>query len=412
MTRKTLVLLGALLLAACGGGGGGGGSPKETGPIKIGFLIPLSGTFAANGKNEQNGWNLAVQQLGDTVAGRKIEVHFADTQTDPNVALTQARQLVESENVVMLEGPIAGNEIAAVATFAGPKGVPVDDISLCAAVQLTNNQKYGNSYASDWNCDQPSLMAGQYVYDQGFKHVTVVGMDYAFGWIALGGFMAAYQKAGGKIDKAIWGPLTAPDWTPFVSSIPRDTQAVFALMAGAASTRFTNAYKQLGLVGTIPLFGNTTLTDYSALPSEDPNAILGIKIAAQYCDGINSAENKKFTDEYFAKYNTYPGYYSDAGYTKYRLLYETLKKLNGQVGTSKNLVKALKSTPIVAPRGPVSLNASTSSPIENIYICQVQSVNGVLRNVPIKTYPNVKPWGLLSESEWRPLFEKNSAGRP
>jgi branched-chain amino acid transport system substrate-binding protein len=411
MSVRAVLALGVLLLTACGGGAGGGGA-KESGPIKIGFLIPLSGTFAANGKNEQNGWNLAVQQLGDTVAGRKIEVHFADTQTDPTVALSDARQLVEGQNVVMLEGPIAANEIGAVASYAGPKGIPVDDISLCSGQQLTNNQKYGNSYSSDWNCDQPSLMAARYVYDEGYKHLTVIGMDYAFGWIALGGFIAAYQKVGGKIDKAIWGPLNAPDWSPFVSAIPSDTPAVFSLMAGAASVRFTQAYKQLGLSGKIPLFGNTTLTDYSALPSEDPNAIMGVKIGAQYCDGINTPENKKFADDYFARYNTYPGYYSDAGYTKYQLLYQTLKKLGGQLGNSKNLVKALKSTPIVAPRGPVSLNKSTGSPIENIYICQVQSVNGTPRNVPIKTYNNVQPWGPLSENQWRDTFTKNSGGRP
>lgn len=406
-----LAIAGVVLLAACGSGGAGSGS-RETGPIKIGFLIPLSGTFAANGKNEQNGWNLAVDQLGDTVAGRKIEVHFADTQTDPNVALSDARQLVEGENVVMLEGPIAGNEIGAVASYAGPKGIPVDDISLCSGPQLGNNSKFGNSYSSDWNCDQPSLMAGQYVYDQGLRHVTVIGMDYAFGWIALGGFMAAFEKAGGKIDKAIWGPMNAPDWSPFVTQIPHDTQAVFALMAGAASVRFTQAYYQTGLKGAIPLFGNTTLTDYSALPSEDPSAIMGVKIAAQYCDGIDSPENKTFADQYRARYGTYPGYYSDAGYTKYRLLYSTLKKLNGQIGSSKNLIKALKSTPIVAPRGPVSLNASTGSPIENIYICQVENVGGTPRNVPIKTYPSVRPWGALGQSAWRDLFTRDSAGRP
>jgi branched-chain amino acid transport system substrate-binding protein len=411
MKLRVLFASVVLLLTACGGGNQPVGT-QETGPIKIGFLIDLTGTFASNGKNEQNGWNLAVEELGDTVNGRKIEVHFADTQTDPNVALSQARQLVESQNVVMLEGPIAANEIAAVATYAGPKGIPVDDISLCSAQQLTNNTKYGNSYSSDWNCDQPDLIAGQYVYDQGFQHITVIGLDYSFGWISLGAFMYAYQKAGGKIDKVIWGPLPAPDWSPFVSQIPSNTQAVFALMAGAAAVRFTNAYKQLGFTGKIPLFGNTTLTDYSALPSEDPNAILGVKIAAQYCDGIDSPENTKFANAYFAKYNTYPGYYSDAGYTKYKLLFQTLKKLNGQVGDSKNLIKALKATPIAAPRGPVSMNPSTWSPIENIYICEVKRVNGVLRNVPIKTYTKVPPWGPLTESEWRTLFEKDSAGRP
>jgi hypothetical protein len=58
------------------------------------------------------------------------------------------------------------------------------------------------------------------------------------------------------------------------------------------------------------------------------------------------------------------------------------------------------------------MNPSTWSPIENIYICEVKRVNGVLRNVPIKTYTKVTPWGPLTESEWRTLFEKDSAGRP
>jgi hypothetical protein len=73
----------------------------------------------------------------------------------------------------------------------------------------------------------------------------------------------------------------------------------------------------------------------------------------------------------------------------------------------------MRSTPIVASRGPVRLSGAPAfSPIQNIYICEVKQVAGVLRNVPIKTYTAVKPWGSLSQSTWEANFRKDSTGRP
>jgi branched-chain amino acid transport system substrate-binding protein len=400
-----------VLAAACSGSSQGGSTTSAT-PVKVGFILSLTGTFAANGKNEQNGWNLAVRELGGSVNGHKIQTTFADDQTDPNVALSDARALVEQNGVNLLEGPIPANAIGAVASYAGPQGIPTDDIAVCSDQQITNYKKFGNAYASDWNCDQPDLMLGQWAYDQGYRHISTVGLDYAFGWISTGAFIAAFKKAGGTIDKQIWAPITTSDFTPFLTQLPKNDDAVFALMAGAASVRFTNTYKQLGFVGKVPLIGNTTLTDYSALPAEDPTAVQGVRIAAQYCDGIASAQNTKFANDYHAAYGVWPGYYSDAGYTKYRLLVSALQKLNGDASNRKKLVSTLKSTPIVAPRGPVTLNSSTLSPNENIYICQVQRVGADLRNVPIKTYKNVKPWGNFGQSEWLSLFTKDAGGRP
>jgi branched-chain amino acid transport system substrate-binding protein len=402
-----------LAAAACSGSSqGGGGTTTSSAPVKVGFILSLTGTFAANGKNEQNGWNLAVKELGGSVKGHKIQTTFADDQTDPNVALSDARALVEQNGVNMLEGPIPANAIGAVAGYAGPHGIPTDDIAVCSGQQITNYKAFGNAYASDWNCDQPDLMLGQWAYDQGYRHISTVALDYAFGWISTGAFIASFKKAGGTIDKQIWAPITTSDFTPFLTELPKTDDAVFALMAGAASVRFTQTYKQLGFVGKVPLIGNTTLTDYSALPAEDPTAVQGVRIAAQYCDGISSPQNTKFANDYHAAYGVWPGYYSDAGYTKYRLLVSALQKLNGDASNRKKLVKTLKSTPIVAPRGPVTLNSATWSPNENIYICEVQRVGADLRNVPIKTYKNVPPWGKFGQSEWQALFTKNAAGRP
>jgi branched-chain amino acid transport system substrate-binding protein len=397
--------------AACSSTGQGGGSANTT-PVKVGFILSLTGTFAANGKNEQNGWNLAVRQLGNKVNGHPIQTTFADDQTDPNVALSDARTLVEQDGVNLLEGPIPANADGAVSGYASPLGIPIDDLAMCSSQQVNSYKTFGNAYASGWSCDQPDIMLGRWAYQQGYRHIATIGLDYAFGWISTGAFIKAFTDAGGTIDKRIWAPITTSDFTPFVTDLPRNEDAVFALMAGAASVRFTNAYKQLGFVGKTPLIGNTTLTDYSALPAEDPAAVQGVRIAAQYCDGINTPANQKFANYYHAIYGVWPGYYSDAGYTKYTLLVNALKKLNGDASDKKKLISTLKATQITAPRGPVTLNTSTWTPNQNTYICEVQRVAGSLRNVPIKTYTNVKPWGTFSQSEWLSLFLKDAAGRP
>ena len=73
---------------------------------------------------------------------------------------------------------------------------------------------------------------------------------------------------------------------------------------------------------------------------------------------------------------------------------------------------AMRAVTIPAPRGPVSLSKVTWSPIEDEYICKVESVGGTMRNVPILTVTAVSPWGTLSPAEWTPLFAKTSVSPP
>lgn len=83
MRRRTapwwaVLVAGALIVSACGGAAGG-----DRSPIKIGFLLPLTGAFASNGKNEQNGFNLGLKDFRSTVNGRPIKVSYLDTRATP-----------------------------------------------------------------------------------------------------------------------------------------------------------------------------------------------------------------------------------------------------------------------------------------------------------------------------------------
>ena len=86
----------ATVATACGSGSTSSGG-QDRSPIKVGFLVPLTGPVSGNAKAEQQGFNLGLKDFGTSVNGRPITVSYADTQNDPTVALSQARQLVENQ---------------------------------------------------------------------------------------------------------------------------------------------------------------------------------------------------------------------------------------------------------------------------------------------------------------------------
>ena len=411
LLRMGVVMAIALVaMAACGSSST---ASKVGAPIVVGNLLELSGPFAANGKQLEDGWNLGLHDFGSSVDGHKIDTIFEDEQGDPTVALSDARQLVGQDHAALLEGPVIASASAVVDAWAGPLGVPIDDIGPCSITTVQTYQKYHNGYGSAWNCDQPASIMAQWAYDQGYRHIATIGMDYSFGWQTVGTFDAAFTKLGGTIIQGLWAPITTADWSPYITQISNKADAVFALVAGAESVSFTDTYGQLGMAKKIPLIGDTTLFDQSVLQSENPSYVVGQKMAAQYCDGINTPVNKTFVREVHNAYGDYPGYYTDAGYIKAERLVDALKKLHGVVKSGQSLIKALKSVSLQAPTGLVKLSPVTSSPIQNIYICQVtQAKDGSLHNTPIKVFKDVQPWGILSQSQWLSVFSHDSTARP
>jgi branched-chain amino acid transport system substrate-binding protein len=392
--------LAAVLAAGLAGACGNAGGAASATPIKIGFVLPLSGTVAANGQDERDGWNLGLKDAGSVIDGHRIQTMFADGAADPTTALTVTHQLVENRGAQLLVGPIAANVGLALRGYIASRGIPTVYMSACSD-ELATSEKTPNLILTGWTCDQPSLPFGTYVYQKlGYHHITTIGLDFAFGWQVVGGFLKTFEAAGGKVDKQLWNPITTADFSPYVAQIPQDTQAVFALESGSTAVKFLQAYQQFGLKSKIPLIGGGTLTDYSSLRSDSPDAVLGVITPLMYADGLDTPENKRFVDEYHAATGKYPSYYAESAYAGAKLVVTALRKLHGDVSDPRKVLQALRSTQIVAPRGPVKLSSETNSPIQNVYVRKVELVDGVLRNVPIDTFRNVPPWGTLPRAEW------------
>src|SRR5437764_2682327 len=110
-----VVVAAAALLAGFGGRSSSGGSAK--GPIPIGALTSLTGTFTPWGIQVRDGMALAVKQINAKggVKGRKLSLVVADDQSTPNAGIEGFRRLTEQDHVVAIGGLISSDVALATA---------------------------------------------------------------------------------------------------------------------------------------------------------------------------------------------------------------------------------------------------------------------------------------------------------
>ena len=360
----------------------------QKGPIKIGFIAPMTGGAAQVGKDMVNGLMMYLAEHGNQIAGRKVEVIVEDNQGSPAVALTKLRKLVESDKVQVLAGGLFAHVGYALAPKVDEYKVPML-YPVMAADDLTQRKPTKWVVRTGWTSSQPSHPFGEYAAKTlGYKKVVTIGMDYAFGYEVIGGFQKTFEEHGGQIIQKLWAPIGTTDFAPYLSQVRKDADAVFALMVAVSSLRFPKQYENAGLKARLPLIGGGTTFDEFVLPSLGDEAIGGMSPLI-YSAAIDTPINKKFVKDYRAKFGKVPSYYSETCYTAGRWIDEAAKAINGDLENREKFLAALRKVEIPdAPRGPIKLDAY-GNPVQNIYIRKVEKKDGELWNTVLKVYPNV-----------------------
>src|SRR6202012_966077 len=119
------------------------------------------------------------------------------------------------------------------------------------------------------------------------------------------------------------------------------------------------------------------------------DAALGVVTAHIYSAAHPSQMNKDFVAAYKKDFGSRPGFMAVGGYDGINLIYEALKKTNGDTDGDK-LVAAMKGLKWESPRGPISIDPETRDIIHNVYIRKVEKKNGQLYNVEFAPYNDVK----------------------
>ena len=405
MDKKLIVALLAVVVLVMAGPGQGW--PQKA-PIRIGFLAPVTGGGAAVGKDMTSGFTMYLEEIGNQIAGRKVEVIVEDTQGDPSQALTKLRKLVDSDKVLVLAGAFLASEGYALAPKIDEYQIPTL-FPVVSADDLTQRKPVKWLVRTGWTSSQPNQPFGEYVAKTlGYKKVVTIAMDYAFGWEQVGGFQRTFEEAGGQIVQKLWPPLGTTDFGPFLAQIKRDADAVFGVMVAASALRFPKQYQDAGLKARLPIIGGGTTFDEFVLPSLGDEAI-GAITPLIYSAAIDTPVNKRFVKEYKTKYGKIPSYYSETCYTVARWINEGAKAVGGNVEDREKFLAALKRVEIPdAPRGPVKLDAR-GSPIQNIYVRKVEKKEGELWNTVIHTFPAVSQFWKYKPEEFlkQPVYNRN-----
>jgi branched-chain amino acid transport system substrate-binding protein len=362
-------------------------------PIRIGVDIEMTGVMSETSMNVKQGYDLYLQEIGNKVAGRPITLIEYDNQTDPKLSLEVAQKLVEKDKAQIV--CFGTNSAAAIAVrgYAEKAKVPMVVVGMAGSERVTlpgSKYIFRISYADG----QLEVPQGRYAYEKlGFRKMALMGPDYAGSTGKLWAFQQSFEKSGGKIVQTILWPLGEMDLAPYFARLKPDIDAIFPFEPGDISiNRFFRQYFELGLDKKIKLTTHLAFVeDYFTLPVFK-DKMIGITSSGLYCLDVNSPENKRVTERFYAKYGKKKLMNTDVsvGYEGMKFIVSALESIGGNIEDTEAFLKAMhtiKIKGIVSPTISVDENGNV---IRDALIRQIQKKDGVIKNVVLDVLPQVR----------------------
>ncbi|MFL9878298.1 ABC transporter substrate-binding protein [Herbaspirillum rhizosphaerae] len=362
-------------------------------PIKVGLIVPMSGPFASTGRQIEAAVKLYQQKYGDTVAGRKVEILLKDDGgLSPDVTKRLAQELVARDKVQVLAGfgltPLA----LAAAPIATQAKVPM--IVTAAATSIIP-QRSPYIVRTGFTLPQVTAPLASWAAKNKIKSVVTFVSDYGPGIDAEKVFVKTFTDAGGKVLESLRAPLRNPDYAPFLQRVKdAKPEALFVFVPSGEGAAVLKQFTERGLAAAgIRLICTGDVLDDDLMASIG-TASSGVVSSHHYSAAHPSPLNKEYVDG-IAKANKgmRANFHSVGGYDGMHLLYEALKKTNGDTDGEK-LLAAMKGMSWESVRGPVTLDAATRDMVQNVYIRKAEQRGNEYYNVEFDKVENFKDPGV------------------
>jgi branched-chain amino acid transport system substrate-binding protein len=356
--------------------------------IRIGFINAFSGQFADPATQMDSGIKLYIKQHGDTVAGKKIEIIRKDAGgINPPVAKRLTQELIVRDKADILTGySLSPNAFAGADLSKQAKKFMV--IMNAATSVITEHSPYVARVSM--TLPQVSSTIGNWAAKSRIKHAYVMVTDYAPGHDAEQAFIKAFEASGGSIVGTVRIPVANPDFSAYVQRAKDlHPEAIFVFVPGG--TQPASLAKALAEHGIDPnkvkILTTGEMVDEKPLESMG-NAALGIISGWHYDINHPSKMNKDFVKAFNDEFHRNPDFFAVGGYDGMHLIYESLKKTNGDTDAEK-LIAAAKGMAWESPRGMIRIDPQTRDIVQTIYIRKVEKNEGRVQNVEIDKVADV-----------------------
>jgi len=374
LSFKTTLI--AAALASCAFGAHAQGAP-----IKVGFMLPYTGTYASLGNMIESGFKLYVQEQGGKLAGREIQYFKVDDESEPSKATDNVNKLIKRDNVDVLVGTVHSGVALAMAKAAKDNNTLLI-IPNAGADAITGPMCGANIVRSSFSNWQPAFAMGKVAAEKGHKKAITITWNYAAGAESVKGFKEAFEKGGGSVAKELNLPFPGVEFQALLTEIAaQKPDAVYAFFAGGGAVKFVKDYAAAGLNKTIPLYGPGFLTD-GTLEAQGP-AAQGMLTTLHYADNLDTARNNAFRKSFALTYKSQADVYAVQGYDAAQILGAGLKAVNGDISKRDALTAAMHKVTVDSPRGKFTISPA-GNPVQDFYLREAKGNNNEYRSIAVK----------------------------
>lgn len=342
----------------------------QSGKVRVGFMLPYTGTYAQLGVAIENGFRMAINEQGGKLGGREIEYFKVDDESEPSKGIENANKLVQRDKVDVLVGTVHSGVQMGIQKVARDTGV-LSLIPNAGVHAATRSLCAPNVFRTSFTNSQPTRALGKAMMDRGAKKAVWITWKYAAGDEAFEGFKESYTAAGGTIIKELGLPFPQVEFQALLTEIAAlKPDAVACFFAGGAAIKFIKDYAAAGLKGKIPLYGSGFLTE-GVLEAAGPAAD-GIITTMHYSDALPTERNRQFRLTYAKTFKAQPDVYAVQGYDTGLLLIQGANAVKGDLNNKPALYKAMEGATIDSPRGKWTMSKS-HNPVQDMYLRVVEN---------------------------------------
>ncbi|MET0961214.1 MAG: ABC transporter substrate-binding protein [Noviherbaspirillum sp.] len=353
----------------------------QNAPIKVGLMLPATGTFANLGTMIENGFKMYVAEQGGKLGGNEVQYFKVDDESDPAKAADNVNKLIKRDQVDVLVGTVHSGVALAMAKAAKESNTLLI-VPNAGADVITGAMCGKNIFRSSFSNWQPAFAMGKVAAERGHKKVMTITWNYAAGNESVKGFVEGFEAAGGKVTQQLNLPFPQVEFQALLTQIAsQKPDAVYAFFAGGGAVKFVKDYATAGLMKSAPLYGPGFLTD-GTLEAQG-EAAQGMYTTLHYADNLNTPRDNAFRLAFAKAYKVNADVYAVQGYDAAQMLAAGLKAAGGDIKNRDKLVAGMETAQIDSPRGKFKLSAA-HNPVQDIYLRQVKGNVNEVKGVAVK----------------------------